>query len=569
MTATGSRSWTDTIGNAIFFHGLDSVEYLKWLNERSFKASHLVAPFLHEFAHHWCFSSRVGNALAFTELRVHALSGRDPTLRLLCARDHVAVSCLSALLRPIAEGLALFAEFDLEPSRTGFRHGTPLTAAELCFAVESGEPFSEVMWAEFRRDAAHLDRKASIYLHDFEVREGYLPGYMLVKYLYAGMLFKAPGLTPEKFITYLRCFFWEDPEFVALLTPNEMHGPTVATQIRNHFLRRIDTLRLATDLPERITDFWEAWSAKGAFHPGYGLYLEPGQDERILSAFQDAMAAADIVLGQAALLQTKNKCSVDAIRDLIFGLALLRRFTIVARTSVTIEKEEGDRWAFIVRDSSGATHRAYWPCVGALPEGEFECMAVLPFFAAYLVIVLVDAEKVVLVNWTGPFDHTANGSEIAGFVTDVDKAAGCIAALREDFRNVGYPAIDSEAMRGLLGEIEQDTLNIYVKLLTHRGRVDAETVALESSLLRRDGIRGIFDSDILCLRTVAAMSLDGFTHLDLHEFYLERQLSLAHLLFMSEEGIDDMREALLRAVRRDRTRLVLLEMSDERIRVLV
>jgi hypothetical protein len=535
---------------------------------RSMKTAYLVAPFLHEFTHHWCFSSLVGNALAFTELRVNALSGRLPQFRPLCARDYLAVNCLSALLRPIAEGMALFAEFDLEPSEWEFKSGTPLTAAELCFSAESGEPFSKLMWAQFRRDAAHIDRKASIYLNDFETQEGYLPGYMLVKSLFNAMIVKVPDITPELFLAYVRCFFWEDPGFVSLLTPNELHGPTVASDLRNRFLRRIDIFRLAQDLPERVADFWVAWSAKGQFHPGRGLYIEPEEETQAIAGFQAVLdATADALRTTAPAPDCKNESSVDDILKLYADLANFRRFTIVARTPLTVEKE-GDRWAFILPANDGGTQRVYWPFVGPPPDGEYECFAVIPNFAGYMVVVLRSSEDVRLLNWIGHFDQTRHGAEVGSFVAIVDQVMACIKTLWQDFQAVGYAAIDSPSLRAILDAINKDSLDIYLALITRRGSVDPATVDNEMSLLRNSGLRSLFDADPLALRTVAAISLVDLSHASLHEFSREPQLSLAQLFLLPEENVNDMRRALERVFDRDKTRLVVAG-DAERLRVLV
>ena len=222
MTDAGEakRSWTESIVNTIFFAGFDSIEYLQWLSEREQRRSeeHLVPSFLHEFTHHWCFNSSVGNAVAFTELRLHFLSGRFPELRGYCARMSLTLSTLEMLLGPIAEGIALFAEFDLEPAPDAAQKlGTPLTAAEMCFARTSGPFFSKIMLAVMRRSPEFVDRKASIYLNDFEVGEGYLSGYMLIKWLFLNFQAKLPEINAEIFLAYIRCYFWEDPGLVRLM----------------------------------------------------------------------------------------------------------------------------------------------------------------------------------------------------------------------------------------------------------------------------------------------------------------------------------------------------------------
>lgn len=168
-----TRSWTETIGNTVLYSGLDSTAYLNWLSERPLADDHLLSTFLHEYTHKWTFNSLVGNALAHVELRIAAFTRWFPDGRSVWARDYAAFRCLSAFYRPLAEGLAQFAEFDLQVAKTDFKLGTPVTAANLCFAGE-GQTAASFSFARLRHAAGLLERKGSLYLHDFEVREGYL-----------------------------------------------------------------------------------------------------------------------------------------------------------------------------------------------------------------------------------------------------------------------------------------------------------------------------------------------------------------------------------------------------------
>ena len=377
------------MGNTIFFEGIDSIRYFNWLADRNWDTP-LVAPFLHEFTHRWCFASLLGDTLAFGELRTFAMSGRLPEYRSFCAQEYLGRGIISGLLRPIAEGLALFSEYDLAPDDGDLKLGTPLTASDVCFVNGSGHLFSRFALMKIRRDPEFIDRKASLYLHDFEVQEGYLPGYLFVKWLFALMKIRVPKLSEEKFLAYVRCYFWEDP-----VTVNLMHAFHLPTQdyvngLVSHFLHRVDQLRLADDLSERLDEFWEAWSTKGIFQPGRGIFCED-------QAAEEARNFASFTVGKSLELIAESPETADFVdkrRIAALGRVLsnFRRFTVVARAPVEI-RHEADRAVFAFSLGDGAEQLLQYPTVGPIPEGRYEFFAVVPNFSEYLVLLLRDRDR--------------------------------------------------------------------------------------------------------------------------------------------------------------------------------
>src|SRR5215470_9519372 len=77
----------------------------------------VLPQFTHELTHHWCFNSPVGFALAFLELEATAImvSGKvkDPAVRMRVRDCLLKATVARSMLRPIAEGMSLFAEFDV------------------------------------------------------------------------------------------------------------------------------------------------------------------------------------------------------------------------------------------------------------------------------------------------------------------------------------------------------------------------------------------------------------------------------------------------------------------------
>jgi hypothetical protein len=171
--------------------------------------------------------------------------------------DHVRCMTATMLLEPLAEGLALFAEFDTYPGESAWLSQT-LTAATLYFtpAVEtSGRPLIllEGLLQTLRRDPALLERKAGIYARRASTTDPYLLGYLSVKSLWCRLSTGCCALNDrDLFLSYLRSYLYDDPGLVvAMLGPahGEMHA---AERIANHVLLRIRNLVTLDGLSERV-----------------------------------------------------------------------------------------------------------------------------------------------------------------------------------------------------------------------------------------------------------------------------------------------------------------------------
>ena len=76
--------------------------------------------FIHEATHHWCFISPVGTALSALHCSVarralHWLATGDESETMAALEDLCAYEIALSWLRPLNEGLALFAEYDVFP----------------------------------------------------------------------------------------------------------------------------------------------------------------------------------------------------------------------------------------------------------------------------------------------------------------------------------------------------------------------------------------------------------------------------------------------------------------------
>src|SRR5437667_214835 len=115
----GGRSFTDPVTNWTLISGVDLDRHLAGMMQ----AGRYPIDFLHELVHHWCFHTPVGLALALLQLRARRravlLAGEQDnhlgfdTWDVL--DDTVRYETAITLMRPLAEGLALYAEFDALP----------------------------------------------------------------------------------------------------------------------------------------------------------------------------------------------------------------------------------------------------------------------------------------------------------------------------------------------------------------------------------------------------------------------------------------------------------------------
>src|SRR5262249_31414932 len=125
--AMAERSTIDLLTNHTIFSSDDLRNNLpELLTPEGTLPNELLPTFLHEATHHWCFTSPVGTAIATLGLRgrvsaFRAMEASTPqeakNWDVRAADDIARAEVASLLMRPLAEGMATFAEFDLNISR--------------------------------------------------------------------------------------------------------------------------------------------------------------------------------------------------------------------------------------------------------------------------------------------------------------------------------------------------------------------------------------------------------------------------------------------------------------------
>jgi hypothetical protein len=220
--------------------------------------------FLHELTHHWCLNSPVGLAVALLQLEAATIAEQgertDAAHERLCEcllRSSVATT----LLRPIAEGMALFAEFDLMVTSHGELCSSPVSLLSWLFPQEikvffarspsgvepviHGDPravYSAHLAGPFYqlRTSPHLiDRKSNLLSSPFSIDgDGYLLGYLIIKSLWVRSFTRFWRMfDTDLFLTVFRGFIFGDTALVSMLLNT---SPLTVENLAKYITRRLD-----------------------------------------------------------------------------------------------------------------------------------------------------------------------------------------------------------------------------------------------------------------------------------------------------------------------------------------
>lgn len=253
------RSAVDLTTNQMVLSDFDATSYLQWVKGRPIQGSAVLSNFLHEWTHRWCFHSAVGSAVSLVKMRAAArqLAGRS------ALDDYVRCMTAARCLEPLAEGLALFAEFDTYPGKSPWLSQT-LTATSLYFTpdLKAGPLLPlEGLLQNLRRDPLLLERKAGIYAKP--AASPYLLGYLSVKSLWCQMAAACNALNDrELFLSYLRSYFYDDSGLVLAILSRAHDEVRAAERIVNHLSSRVRDLLCFDELSKRV-NLWLTSAEEG------------------------------------------------------------------------------------------------------------------------------------------------------------------------------------------------------------------------------------------------------------------------------------------------------------------
>lgn len=253
--ALEGSSWTDPVTNWTLLAGVRLDVTLARILERGKLPPSTYPAFVHEATHHWCFHTVVGVALSLLHLRARRkalLLGPNPPFEELreIAEAQIRYETAVALLKPLSEGLALYAEFDVFPGPTP-QLSIPSGWVTAYFAEPTEEelrtadlmPALERHLFTWRTSRELAERKANLLVQPLRCVEdgivrGYLPGYLVIKNLHTVATLRNETFTDTDFYSsYVKEFFFGDFGFVDVLL-DETRGELDALEAINAYFQK-------------------------------------------------------------------------------------------------------------------------------------------------------------------------------------------------------------------------------------------------------------------------------------------------------------------------------------------
>ncbi len=499
------RSWTDAITNTALLGGFDAVEYLAWLAGRTTRIEAALPQFLHEFTHHWCFDSIVGNAMAQLVLRARRnalVFGVDERFDEI-ESDVLRAEATELMLQPLAEGLALFAEFDITPGDSRVESRTT-TACLICFGFpikSDGEPVRDAtmvlraLLQTTRRQPAILERKAGIYAQSFECEAGYLAGYLSVKAMWAQLASKAPTLHDrDLYLAFLRSYVYDDARLVLLMLDRELTDFQATEAIANHIYQRLGALVESDDLVERVAAWESACEQELPVIEAIGVTLAERERANV-----ELMLLMDDVQHEGPIS--------DFAAHALMTLQERRYLTLGAIPAVAATQDGRTRIEAVGASPDGQAgfrvDQDRWPfALGSPLSGEL--VAVTPSRRPCVLVYFVADKQARLIHSLGSLDdidqeeltrHVVNRQSNTAVHDQLEAALA--AALAHPRLSMGV----AQCRRHVLQVAEE----LYGTLATLHAEDEAVTGALER--LRRGGLFALLDDDADLVRGVASIGL--------------------------------------------------------------
>ncbi|MCG8611828.1 MAG: hypothetical protein MI864_14970 [Pseudomonadales bacterium] len=263
-SADSLGSYVDLLTNSVV---LTEIELDKHLSQiLRLRVPELVLPnFLHESMHFWCFQSPVGNALALLRLRAlrkaAAIDRNDSDACFDLLEDVMRYETCMELLRPLAEGLACFAEFDSTPGTSNVLSGPMLWAYTLFegggteYRDRGPNVFLYELLSRMRNSHVGIDRKVNLFASDLDFESGHLAGYLTIKMLRNFALTVADRANDsDHYMSFLKSYFYDDYGFVAVILDPNVKEHVAGQNIGEYFQQRIAQL-MTMDLDAAMGEY--------------------------------------------------------------------------------------------------------------------------------------------------------------------------------------------------------------------------------------------------------------------------------------------------------------------------
>jgi hypothetical protein len=510
MTATfnptldgGDRSWTDAITNAVVLRGMDSTKYLHWSLQRDVRIDPIIPAFLHEFTHHWCFTSRVGASIALLRMRagIRSVFKNSQDWEQKFCHDVVRYQTATLSMKPLTEGLALFAECDTRPGSSSISSQS-LMALQMCFGffLEGERGQEATMLALLQRSRFSTDfldsRKARLYFRRFDCEDGYLPGYLAVKTMHSRLRFKVPQFEdPDLFLSYIRSYLYEDPILtIALLAPgrDEIRG---AEAVANRIHSRLQRLLEEPGIDDCVSVFEKNISRnKPEVALAQGIDVSTEDVGRAQAMFDKA--CEELLTGVAG--DDRMQKAVWAI------LTNLQSRLLMAVASSAVEIKRGTTGGLEGIAVGGET-LAKLPQEVELSEGaKGEVMAVISSNARFVARVLKVDDKVRILSVFGKASKE-DRDQLTKWVETRDFIQKIVGILEENLETELEESWAKVSLDHIITNTRRFAKDLYLSICTLNAR-DEDVPSTKQALLE-NGLAAFLDDDPDLARSLAAVGL--------------------------------------------------------------
>ncbi|MER8910907.1 hypothetical protein NKH99_25100 [Mesorhizobium sp. M0854] len=516
------RNWTDPISNWTGLSGVDVFRDQKWFITRGRLPSQMFAAFAHEFTHHWCFHSPVGAAIAYLRLRARtrakAVSGLHPAseeFRTGAAEvldDLLRSDVALKLMRPFAEGLAQYAEYDLLPGQSRLISETAKCIFQAFLPVKMPFVGDEEMLtiltgiiSDNRMGEKLRERKENLLVSSLECDEGgYLAGYMVVKNLRFLLLTERKCtalLDQDHYLGFMRSFIYEDYGFVDELLDSDRLGYDSVQAVSVYFQRRLS--HVAANLTNDMLEQFEKFVLEQQ-----GRTLEERELPIVLSE------PAAVERGKARLDRLRKAASPYISRDDMWRVAQ-RSIICVGRFRDRVKVTETGFVEAITNPEIGTDMPPEMPRwafkTGALPgtppgEGQGSISFFICLGPAQYRAVAVHLDDRLVVATIMPHDVSDSAKEhFLSFQTSYDKAAA-----QDDLAEKGIDQVVADA--GLTEELLHFRENVsWVANKFYKQRAllltpDENLDSVEEDM-RQDGLLHVLDDDLGLIEALARLGL--------------------------------------------------------------
>lgn len=312
----GISSWTDLLTNVSAIRHTHLAEHVESLLTYGEAPQEMALDLLHEATHQWCFASPVGSALAYLHARVVHLAAAAHVGHTIPFRemyeDLIRLETTRELLRPVAEGLAMFLELDAKTGPDSNLVSMPFTVAHMLFLdpasladADKSDATADAFTNELQRitRAARLtpqaiQRRVNLLSQPMSLTAGgYLPGYLAVKTLWLESARQAGNSLPltesDLFASYVRAYFYRDYGLVDRLLDPSTSGRESVEAIADYLTGRLASFVSEVDVPHDLYAYelmanrtYEEFTVEGYYHdPLHYLHVDEHRYSRAVAAW--------------------------------------------------------------------------------------------------------------------------------------------------------------------------------------------------------------------------------------------------------------------------------------------